>query len=164
MRCSRFKNRLSSFSQKLIFKSGAAYLFAVLFSLSGNGLFATPETAMVEIMHQSPQCLYKILSFKNWQATQNRKTVQLSAEDDAFIHFSTEEQLERIIGKYWTDAPQFVILKIDSAKLEGKLAFETNPGGTAKYYHLYDGFIPFHSILESKIVYRQPIDACDLKN
>ena len=163
MRCSRFKNRLSSFSQKLIFKSGAAYLFAVLFSLSGNGLFATPETAMVEIMHQSPQCLYKILSFKNWQATQNRKTVQLSAEDDAFIHFSTEEQLERIIGKYWTDAPQFVILKIDSAKLEGKLAFETNPGGTAKYYHLYDGFIPFHSILESKIVYRQPIDACDLQ-
>lgn len=114
-------------------------------------------------MNQSPPCLYKVLSLRNWQATQNRKTVQLSAEDDAFIHFSTKDQLEKIIEKYWVDAPQLVILKIDSSKLEGELIFELNAGGSTKYYHLYNGFIPFSSILESKIVYQQPVDTCDMQ-
>ncbi|MBP9842197.1 MAG: peptide deformylase [Simkaniaceae bacterium] len=138
------------------------YLFTVSFSLSGNESVNHKEITMEEI-NQSPQYLYKVLSLRNWQATQNRKTVQLSAEDDAFIHFSTEDQLERIIGKYWADAPQLVILKIDSNKLEGKLAFESNAGGSTQYYHLYNGFIPFNSILESKIVYQQSIDACDMQ-
>lgn len=115
----------------------------------------------MEETNQFPQYLYKIISLRNWQATQSRKTAQLSTEDDAFIHFSTQNQLEKIIGKYWADASQFVILKIDCEKLEGRLVFETNPGGTTKYYHLYDGLIPFNSIVESRIVYQQPVDICD---
>ncbi len=90
----------------------------------------------------APKYLYKILSMRNWLATQSRKTVILSAEDDAFIHFSKEEQLEKIIDKYWGDVPQFVVLKIDTNKLQGKMLLEANPGGTNKYYHLYQGFIP----------------------
>lgn len=140
-----------------------AYLCTVSFSLSGEEKLANNKEIMVEGINQSPQYLYKILSARNWQATQNSKSVQLSAEDGVFVHFSTEDQLERIIEKYWADRPQFVILKIDANKLEGKLAFETNPGGTTKYYHLYEGFIPFNSILESKIVYQQPIDECDMR-
>ena len=140
-----------------------ACLCAVSFSLVGNEKPATNKAITMEETNQSPQYLYKILSLRNWQASQSRKTAQLSAEDDAFIHFSTQDQLERIIGKYWADAPQLVILKIDSNKLEGSLVFETNPGGTTQYYHLYDGFIPFNSIVESRIVYQQPVDICDLQ-
>lgn len=140
-----------------------ACLCAVSFSLVGNEKSAPNKKITAEETNQSPQYLYKILSLGNWQATQSRKTAQLSAEDDAFIHLSTQDQLERIIGKYWADAPQLVILKIDSNKLEGRLVFETNPGGAAKYYHLYDGFIPLNSIFESRIVYQQPIDPCDLQ-
>ena len=110
-----------------------------------------------------PQYLYKILSLRNWQATQSRKTAQLSAEDDAFIHFSAQDQLEKIIEKYWADEPQIVILKIDSNKLEGELVFETIPDETSKSYHLYNGFLPFNSIVESRIVYQQPIETCDLQ-
>lgn len=110
---------------------------------------------------QDTQYLYKILSLRNWQATQNRKTVALSADDDLFIHFSTEDQVEKIIEKYWSEAQQFVILKIDRSKVEGRLEYETNEGGITKYFHLYDGFIPFSAILESKIVYRQPLFSCD---
>jgi peptide deformylase len=109
-------------------------------------------------MDQNTQYLYKILSHRNWLATQNRATVQLSFEDDVFIHFSTEDQLERIIKKYWADEPQFAILKIESSQLEGRLVFEANPGGSTKYYHLYEGFIPFHAIVESKIIYQKPLD------
>lgn len=106
---------------------------------------------------QIPHYLYKILSLRNWQATQNRKTVSLAAEDASFIHLSTEDQLEKVIAKYWSEADQYVILKIDCSKLEGKLVYETNPGGTNKYFHLYEGFIPFHAILESTIVYKKPL-------
>lgn len=111
---------------------------------------------------ETPPYLYKILSFRHWQATQNRETVILPAEDDAFIHFSREDQLDRIVTKYWLDAPQFVILKIDTKKLEGKLVFESNPGGATKYYHLYEGFIPFSAIVESKIIYREHPDVSPL--
>ena len=105
----------------------------------------------------APKYLYKILSLRNWLATQSRKTIILSAEDDAFIHFSKEEQLEKIITKYWSSAPQYVVLKIDTSKLQGKMVFESNPGGSGdKYYHLYQGFIPLEAIAESNVVHREP--------
>ncbi len=84
----------------------------------------------------------------------------LPAEDDAFIHLAAEDQLERIIAKFWSEAPQYVILKIEADKLSGDLVCETNPGGTTRFYHLYKGFIPFNSILESKTVYQEPLDSC----
>lgn len=130
------------------------YLFTASFSLLGNEVINHQEIVR-EKMSQSPQYLYKILSLKNWQATQNSKTVQLSTDDDEFIHLSTEDQLERIIKKYWTNVPELVVLKIDSSKLEGELLFEANPGGSNKYYHLYNGFIPFNSIVESKVMHQK---------
>lgn len=133
----------------------------ISFLFSENEIFANHEKAAMEETNQSPQYLYKILSLRNWRATQHRKTLQLSAEDDAFIHFSTEDQLADIVRKYWADAPQYVILKIDSNQLEGRLTFETTSGAVSSY-RLYDGFIPFGSIVESKIICRQPIDAYDL--
>lgn len=139
-----------------------AYLCTASVSLLGNESVNHKEIIM-EKMDQSPQYLYKVLSLRNWQRTQNEKTVQLSAEDNAFIHFSTEDQLQRIIGKYWADAPQFVILKIDRSKIEGELILEANAGGNNKYYHLYNGFIPFSSILESRIIYQKPVDGCDMQ-
>lgn len=117
----------------------------------------------MEEMHQPPDHLYKVLSLKHWQATQNGKTVQLSAEDAVFIHFSTENQLDHVLENHWADAPQFVILKIDTHQLQGRWRLETNPCGVTPDYHLYDGFIPFNSIIESKIVYQQPIEVCDLE-
>lgn len=125
-------------------------------------LYASEISFKKEIMEtvETPKYLYKVLSPRHWQATQNRKTVALPAEDDAFIHFSTEEQLEKIITKYWSEAPQFVVLKIDAGKLEGEFVFEAE--GSTKYYHLYNGFIPFSAIVESKIVYNQPQDSCNL--
>jgi uncharacterized protein (DUF952 family) len=99
-----------------------------------------------------PLHIYKILSLQNWQASQNRKYVEVPASDASFIHLSTEDQLEKIIAKYWSETQQFVILKIDANKLEGRLAYETNIGGATKYFHLYDGSIPSSAIVEAKII------------
>jgi len=101
---------------------------------------------------EAPPYLYKVLSVENWKKSQSQNSVVLSQDDAAFIHFSTKEQLNRIIEKYWSQVPEYVILKVDTAQLPGRLVYEANPGGINKYYHLYDGFIPLKAIVEAKIV------------
>ncbi len=94
-----------------------------------------------------PNYLYKVLSIDHWKGSGD--IVQLPEEDHDFIHLSKEDQLERIISKYWANS-DFVILKIDAKKLPGKMVYESNQGGVNKYFHLYDGFIPMDSIIEVK--------------
>ncbi len=104
------------------------------------------------VQQQTPQYLYKVLSLENWEASQSALSLQLSKDDDAFIHFSRDDQLERITSKYWANASEYIVLKVETAKLAGKLVYEANPGGTSQYYHLYDGSIPLEAIAESKTV------------
>ncbi len=111
---------------------------------------------------ETPKYLYKILSHRHWLGTQARKALILSSDDDAFIHFSKEDQLERILAKYWSDIPQFAILKIDTSQLKGNLVYEANPGGLTKYYHLYEGFIPFESIVETKVIGESASEKLDI--
>ncbi len=101
---------------------------------------------------QTPQYLYKVLSLDAWEASGEQ--LILSKDDDAFIHFSRDDQLERITEKYWADVPAYVILKIDTHLLPGRMVYEANPGGTNKYYHLYDGSIPRQAVVEAKIISR----------
>ncbi len=95
--------------------------------------------------------LYKILSKPNWEASKSKKSVVLSADDDDFIHFSKEDQLQKICSKYWGHISEYYILKIEIKKLKGRLAYETNPGGTSKYYHLYDGEIPLEAVVDATL-------------
>jgi uncharacterized protein (DUF952 family) len=89
----------------------------------------------------TPAHLYKIVDPQAWQESQNKEHLLLAEVDKEFIHFSTEEQLERILQKYWADRA-YILLKVDTTQLPGQMKFETNPGGVAKYYHLYNGAIP----------------------
>jgi uncharacterized protein (DUF952 family) len=97
-----------------------------------------------------PKYLYKVISVENWKKSQGRDSVQLTEDDKDFIHLAREDQLDRIIEKYWNHVPEFMVLKIDTAKLPGKLIFEANPGGANKYYHLYEGSIPLKAVVESR--------------
>ena len=140
-------------------KTVLVYLIALFFPLCLNSPLLHGESMQTQT-DPLPQHLYKILSLRNWLASQSRNTLVLSADDDLFIHLSKEDQLEKIIKKYWSQAPQFVVLKIDTTQLQGKLEYEANPGGTNRYFHLYEGFIPFDAIVESRTIYREPIDSC----
>lgn len=93
-----------------------------------------------------PRYLYKVLALDAWEESQKGEFLILSTDDEAFVHLSTSEQLDRIIGKYWADNPDYVILEIETQKLEGDLILEANPGGTNKYYHLYNAQIPIESV------------------
>ena len=96
-----------------------------------------------------PAYLYKVVSVEDWE--QSCGTVRLSSMDDAFIHLATKAQLPKILDKYWSGVPEYVVLKVKTSKLPGRLVFETNPGGETKYYHLYDGSIPLDAVVDSKI-------------
>lgn len=98
--------------------------------------------------------LYKVLTSTSWQASQKQKNITLGVEDEAFIHLATEEQLEKIVAKFFSTESQYIILKLATEKLEGNLVYETNPGGATQYYHLYEGNIPFNAIIEAQIVYK----------
>jgi len=92
--------------------------------------------------------LYKVISEKNWQESQNAKILLLDPMDKEFIHLAMESQLDRIISKFWGEGPKYIVLKLDVNLLQGNLVLEANPGGTHQYYHLYDGSIPLKSVLE----------------
>jgi uncharacterized protein (DUF952 family) len=129
-----------------------------IFLLAGfafyNGQVEAKEVSLeqkeeVILMSERPVYLYKVLSLENWE--KSSKTVHLSDMDADFIHLATKEQLDQILEKYWGKASQYVVLKLETAKLSGNLVLEANPGGSNKYYHLYNGSIPRSAIVEVTI-------------
>lgn len=92
--------------------------------------------------------LYKILSDSDWQQCKAYGYLLPQPNDTKFIHLALQDQIERIVAKYWAEEPEVLIAKIDSSMITGELVYEANPGGTQKYYHLYDGLIPIDAILE----------------
>lgn len=103
---------------------------------------------------QPPQYLYKVLSMADWDMSQKGSDVVLSEEDKVFVHLAKEDQLDRIIQKFWKDIPEFMVLKLLTASLKGQLVYEVNPGGENKYYHLYNGSIPMQAVVETKLIKR----------
>lgn len=97
----------------------------------------------------TPRYLYKVLSVEDWKKSQGMESVKLADADHDFIHLAREDQLERIVKKYWSTVPEYIVLKIDTTKLPGNLVFEANPGGENKYYHLYDGSIPLKAVIDA---------------
>lgn len=99
-----------------------------------------------------PPFLYKVISMEGWLASQKSGRLSLGAIDTDFIHLSLPDQLERVCAKFWKDIPQYIILKVDPKKFVGTLKYEFNPGGSSKYYHLYDGYIPLEGVIEITII------------
>lgn len=98
-----------------------------------------------------PVYLYKIVSVEDWITSKDQERVKLSSMDSNFIHLATEAQVDKIIAKFWAEASEVVVLKLETTKLPGELRFEQNPGGKNKYYHLYNGFIPSVAVIASEI-------------
>lgn len=95
----------------------------------------------------TPKYLYKVISVEDWQDSQQKNHVVNSTLDHPFIHLATENQLPHIKQKFWK-GKRYFILKLDPQKMQGHLVFETNPGGTIQYYHLYEGIIPLDAVID----------------
>lgn len=94
-----------------------------------------------------PEFLYKIVSPKEWQESKLQHRVIATPIDQGFIHLASEDQIAHVLQKFWKNQ-EWVLLKLVSRKLQGRLVYETNPGGTNRYYHLYEGSIPLDAVVE----------------
>lgn len=137
-----------------------ALVTMVIVSFTVFDYFATQEiieskTKNQEIQmeeHSNPEYLYKIVSGEEWQESMLQNQVVNSSMDKDFIHLAKEDQVAHIVQKFWNDR-DYIILKLASKKLMGRLIYETNPGGTTKYYHLYDGNIPLEAVKDVTTIY-----------
>lgn len=100
----------------------------------------------------TPDYLYKILSPASWQSSKGSDRLMLGPDDDTFIHLAEAHQVERIANKFFSGHREVVIVKLRSNELQGRLVKESNPGGTVKYYHLYDGFLPLKAVESHRIM------------
>lgn len=101
---------------------------------------------------EAPEFLFKVLSVEGWAISQKNDRLMLAAIDTEFIHLATEEQLERVLEKFWCNNQRFYVLKVNPQKFVGRLVHEQNPGGTNKYYHLYDGYIPLECVIDVRMI------------
>lgn len=98
-----------------------------------DSTFASEQNIGKEQMSiNTPKYLFKILSVEDWQDSQKKDRLKLADSDNRFIHLFTEDQLDRIASTYWSHSPEYMILKIEIAKMPGRLVYEANPGGDNK--------------------------------
>lgn len=93
---------------------------------------------------QVPDTLYLVVSPAEWQESQQAGKMVLSSFHEPFIHLSTEEQYPKVIQKFW-NGKDYILLEVDPTLIKGRLELETNPGGSNRYYHLYEGEIPLNA-------------------
>lgn len=113
-----------------------------------ENLMGQKEAQMNRKNNHTPKYLYKIVSPEEWQDSLRKNQVVTSPMDKDFIHLATEGQLAHVIQKFW-NGKSYIVLKLDSKKMSGRLICETNPGGTNQYYHLYEGSIPLDAVIEA---------------
>ncbi|MDI1242390.1 MAG: DUF952 domain-containing protein [bacterium] len=91
--------------------------------------------------------IYHIVLPEIWERAKHNSTYAAeSLESEGFIHCSYEDQLDGVIGRYYSDAPDLVILKLDVNKLTSKLVSEPSTGGEV-YPHIY-GPINLDAVVE----------------
>jgi uncharacterized protein (DUF952 family) len=95
----------------------------------------------------TPEHLYKVTTGSLWKQSRQLGYLALAPTDAYFIHLSEKEDVDKIIDKYFPTQKTVVVLELDPSHLQGDLVKEVNPGGTKKYYHLYNGKIPLKAVV-----------------
>ena len=91
--------------------------------------------------------IYHIVLPEKWETVKHNSSYAAeSLETEGFIHCSYDDQLKGVIERYYSDAPELVILKLDIGKLTSKLVSEPSTGGEV-YPHIY-GPINLDAVVE----------------
>lgn len=90
-------------------------------------------------MTQPTQHVYKILRADEWARFQQDGHFDGAPIDhhDGYIHLSTRDQVTETLRVHFADAPDAMIIALDTARLGGRLVREPSRGG-ALFPHLYN--------------------------
>ena len=94
--------------------------------------------------------IYHIVVPEIWEQVRNEPLYRhesLAAE--GFIHCSYEDQLDGVIGRYYADRDELVVLTIDTDKLAARLVAEPSTGGEI-YPHIY-GPLNMNAVVDAEI-------------
>ena len=80
--------------------------------------------------------IYHIVLPEVWAAFDNELYAASSLETEGFIHCSFAEQLDGVIGRYYKDAKNIVILELETDKLRSLVRNEISTGNEI-YPHIY---------------------------
>jgi uncharacterized protein (DUF952 family) len=81
--------------------------------------------------------IYHVVPSRDWEIWRERSFYEAaSIADEGFIHCSFANQLEDVIGRYFGNEAELVVLTIDTDKLISKLIAEPSTGGEL-YPHIY---------------------------
>jgi uncharacterized protein (DUF952 family) len=94
--------------------------------------------------------IYHIAPPEIWELVKHNSTYSAeSLETEGFIHCSYDHQLDGVIERYYSVAPELVVLTLDIGKLTSKLVSEPSTGGEV-YPHIY-GPINLDSVVNAEV-------------
>lgn len=77
--------------------------------------------------------------------TGSTRGVELAQE--GYIHCSTAEQWPAVVGRFYSDAEQLLLLHVDETKLDAPLVYEQLGDAPEAFPHVY-GPIPLAAVVE----------------
>ena len=86
--------------------------------------------------------IYHIAETADWEQARRDGQYTMSTRgrtlaDEGFIHASTAAQVPLVAAEYYRDAPDLVLLVIDTERVGPELRFEQVPGQPDPYPHIY---------------------------
>ena len=101
--------------------------------------------------------IYHIVLPETWETVKHSSSYAAESLDtEGFIHCSYDHQLDGVIERYYSAAPELVVLKLDIGKLTSKLVSEPSTGGEA-YPHIY-GPINLDAVVDIEVRTRSGSD------
>ena len=96
--------------------------------------------------------IYKIIEKDELLKIKAKSTYSGSSKDlkDGFIHFSSEEQIEGTLKKYYTNQKNLKLLKVDTLKLDNLIWEQASDGNM--FPHLYSSLDLSNVIDEFELV------------
>ena len=80
--------------------------------------------------------IYHIVLPADWAAFSGKEYAAASLAAEGFIHCSYEHQLDAVLGRYYSDAGNVIVLTLETGKLTSRLVEEPSTGGEV-YPHIY---------------------------
>lgn len=81
--------------------------------------------------------IYHVVSPETWERVKDMTFYETPGlADEGFIHCSYEDQLNGVLGRYYADAGQVVILTLDANRLTSPLVSEPSTNNEP-YPHIY---------------------------
>jgi glutathione S-transferase len=98
--------------------------------------------------------IYHIAEAADWEQAQRDGQYTMSTRgrtlaEEGFIHASTAAQVPLVAAAYYRDAPDLVLLVIDTERVGPELRYEQVPGQPDPYPHIY-GPLNLDAVLETR--------------